>query len=140
MAKIKGMNHITLSVIDLSLSIDFYHQVLGMKLLVRWHKGAYLLAGDLWVCLAKANHSFPKSEDDYTHYAWSVNPEDFASLSKSIIDSGATIFQDNSSPGDSLYFLDPDGHKLEIHTGDLEDRILTKKHCPGSWEDVQWYI
>jgi hypothetical protein len=29
----------------------------------------------------------------------------------------------NLSEGDSLYFLDPDGHKLEAHVGDLKSRL-----------------
>ena len=30
------------------------------------------------------------------------------------IEAGVEVFKDNTSPGDSFYFLDPDGHKLEI--------------------------
>ena len=49
---ITGINHITLSVIDLDKSFDFYIEVLGCKPVAKWKQGAYLLAGDLWLCLS----------------------------------------------------------------------------------------
>jgi hypothetical protein len=60
-------------------------------------------------------------------------------MSVKIIDSGAQIFKDNTSPGSSLYFLDPDGHKLEIHVGDWHNRIEAKKAQPGQWKNVEWF-
>ncbi len=44
-------------------------------------------------------------------------------MSQRIIESKAKIFQENISEGDSLYYLDPNGHKLEIHCGDLKSRL-----------------
>ena len=41
---------------------------------------------------------------------------------------------------DPLYFLDPDGHKLEIHVGDWQARIQAKKMNLGSWKDVEWFV
>jgi catechol 2,3-dioxygenase-like lactoylglutathione lyase family enzyme len=46
---ITGLNHITLSVRDLDRSFQFYVKTLGAKPLARWRRGAYLLAGDLWL-------------------------------------------------------------------------------------------
>jgi catechol 2,3-dioxygenase-like lactoylglutathione lyase family enzyme len=48
---ITGINRITLSVLDLDRSFKFYTEVLGCKPIARWKQGAYLLAGNLWLCL-----------------------------------------------------------------------------------------
>lgn len=48
---ITGMNHITLAVTDIEKSFHFYQDILGLKPLCRWDKGAYFLAGDFWFCL-----------------------------------------------------------------------------------------
>ena len=44
---------------------------------------------------------------------------------------GVTEFQENRTEGASLYFLDPDGHKLEVHVGDLESRLRAARTKPG---------
>ena len=48
---ITGVNHITPAVRDLDRSYRFYVETLGSRPLARWSKGAYLLLGDLWLCL-----------------------------------------------------------------------------------------
>jgi hypothetical protein len=61
-------------------------------------------------------------------------------MAEKISNSGAHIFKDNTSPGKSLYFLDPDGHKLEIHISNWQERIAVKKENVGSWNNVEWFI
>ena len=39
--------------------------------------------------------------------------------------------------GASLYFLDPNGHKLEIHASDLEARLLSARERP--WEGLELF-
>ena len=121
---IGSLNHVTLSVRDLDRSFAFYRDVLGLRPLARWKKGVYLLAGEeTWICLILD----PRTRNDplleYTHVAFSVNPERFAIAVERIRVSGASEWQQNSSEGDSLYFLDPDGHKLEVHAGDWPSRL-----------------
>lgn len=134
---ISGLNHITLAVKDVDKSFDFYSKVIGLKPLVKWDKGAYFLAGDFWFCINKDD--LVNSRNDYTHYAFSVSHEQFKLLSEKLINSGVTIFKENTSPGDSLYFLDPDGHKLEIHVGNWRLRLNEKMQNPGSWKNVIWF-
>jgi catechol 2,3-dioxygenase-like lactoylglutathione lyase family enzyme len=136
---ISSMNHITLAITDIEKSFAFYRDVLQLKALVKWHKGAYFLVGDdFWFCLNVDENRKPTS--CYTHYAFSVGPENFANESEIIIASGAEVFKDNISPGDSLYFLDPDGHKLEIHSSNWLQRIEAKKINLGNWQGVEWFV
>ncbi|HAT1822763.1 fosfomycin resistance glutathione transferase [Legionella pneumophila] len=135
---ITGINHITLAIKDLNKSFAFYANVLGFKPLVRWDKGAYFLAGDFWFCLnVDANR---RPTPCYTHYAFTVTQEQFDEMSKAIIQSGIKIFKENTSLDDSLYFLDPDGHKLEIHVGNWQSRLIAKKINPGTWQNVEWFV
>ena len=48
-------------------------------------------------------------------------------LCRQITTAAAKLWQENQSEGASLYFLDPDGHKLEVHTSDLKARLHYKR-------------
>lgn len=136
-ARVSGLNHITLAVHDVEASFDFYTTVLGCRPLTRWPKGAYLQAGDIWLALVLDPHTHPDPLPEYTHIAFAVAPDDFAPLCEQIKASGATIWQANTSEGDSLYFLDPNGHKLEIHTTDLATRLQSARQSP--WEGLVFF-
>lgn len=122
---ITGINHLTFSVRDLEESARFYTEVLGFQLVARKDGEAHLLAGEVWVALIPDALVREETLPEYSHTAFSVAAKDFTTLARRIRKSGAEIWQENSTPGDSLYFLDPDGHKLEIHTSDLSSRIKT---------------
>jgi catechol 2,3-dioxygenase-like lactoylglutathione lyase family enzyme len=120
---IEGINHITLSVKDLVISFEFYTEILGFKPLARWDKGAYLLAGDSWICLSLDSKTRENPLDEYSHIAFSVSEINFKKLSRRIRKLGFNQWHNNKSEGDSLYFLDPDNHKLEIHVGNWKTRL-----------------
>lgn len=128
---ITGMNHITLSVRSLDESFSFYKDVLGFSPKIKWEKGAYFQVGNLWFVIFEDVNVRVSELSEYTHFAFSVAKESFKSMSQRIIESKARIFQENSSEGDSLYFLDPNGHKLEIHCGDLKSRLNYYKGKEG---------
>jgi catechol 2,3-dioxygenase-like lactoylglutathione lyase family enzyme len=135
---ITGVNHITLSVRDVAESFAFYAQVLGFRPVAKWPNGAYLLAGDMWIALVLDGHVRESILPEYTHIAFTVSSEDFERLSTRIKQSGAEIWQENWTEGASLYFVDPNGHKLEIHASDLETRIRTAKENP--WEGLEFSV
>ncbi len=129
---ISGINHVTLSVNDLSISFDFYRNVLGLKpLALRRNSSAYFLAGDDWIALVQARTEAPISPL-YSHLALTISDSDYEALSHRILSSGAKVWQENSTPGKSLYFLDPSGNKLEIHTGNWESRLHWLLQNPSS--------
>ena len=66
------------------------------------------------------------------HTAFDIAPEEFEAFTERVISSGATVFKENKSEGNSLYILDPDGHKLEIHSGSLTSRLEALKAKPYS--------
>lgn len=135
---ITGINHVTLAVKDLEESFKFYQDVLGFKPLAKWKKGAYFLAGDFWFCLIHDEKTKESPRTDYTHIAFTVSEQDFEKISNRIKHSQAKIWQDNTSEGASLYFTDPNNHKLEIHASDLARRIKTAKENP--WEGLELFV
>ena len=135
---ITGINHITLAIADVERSFTFYTAVLGCRPIAKWPKGAYLLAGDIWIALVADPHTRQAALPEYTHIAFSISAQDIGPLSARIRASGATIWQENWTEGDSLYFLDPDGHKLEIHASDLATRIATAKAQP--WDGLTFFV
>ena len=128
---IRGINHITLAVRDLERSFEFYRAV-GCRPLARWSTGAYLLAGDLWLCLSVDATTRTAALPEYTHIALDVPADKFDAACRRVHDAGATIWRENRSEGPSVYFLDPDGHKLELHVGDWRTRLVSMKAAP--WE------
>lgn len=135
---ITGINHITITTNDVNKSFDFYANTLGFKPLCRWDKGAYFLVGNTWFCINYDENTAPTK--DYTHIAFDVTQDDYENIKSKIIASNVLIFKDNVSEGDSLYFCDPDGHKLEIHVGSWQTRIATKKHNLGNWQNVEFFV
>jgi catechol 2,3-dioxygenase-like lactoylglutathione lyase family enzyme len=131
-----GLNHLTLSVRDLERSFAFYCDVLGLRPLARWKTGAYLLAGsETWVCLTLDSATRTEALPEYTHVAFSVS--ELASVAERLRAAGAIEWKDNSSEGDSLYFLDHDGHKLELHVGDWHSRLAACRERP--YEDMVFF-
>jgi catechol 2,3-dioxygenase-like lactoylglutathione lyase family enzyme len=126
-----GLSHVTFSVSDLDRAFRFYHDVVGLRPVARWYRGAYFAAGEFWFCLNLENEFGDRVPSaTYDHIAFSVAAEDFEWLSSRLVDAGVERWHENRSEGDSMYFLDPDGHKLEVHVGDLQSRIESLKATP----------
>jgi catechol 2,3-dioxygenase-like lactoylglutathione lyase family enzyme len=124
---ISGINHITFSVRHLSSSIEFYRDLLGMRLHVYWETGAYLTAGEAWLCLS-VGESHPAK--DYTHVAFTLSEAKRVELHAKLAEVGVEEWKRNTSEGNSIYLLDPDGHRLELHCGTLATRLAELETSP----------
>jgi len=127
-----GLNHLTLAVSDLPRSLAFYRDVLGLRVEATWDAGAYLSLPGLWLCLSLDAQRSGEPSVDYTHYAFSLAEADFPLFAQKLKAANVREWHDNRSEGASFYFLDPDGHKLEAHVGDLASRLAVCRLKPYS--------
>jgi len=133
---ITGINHITFAVKNLEQSLGFYLDILGCELAAKWEKGAYLQAGNLWICLSLDDKTQSAPPQNYSHIAFDITPENFAKMHQRCSDNNVQFWKENTSEGESLYILDPDFHKLEIHYSTLRNRLKAMRESPYQGQEI----
>jgi catechol 2,3-dioxygenase-like lactoylglutathione lyase family enzyme len=123
MPRVVGIDHLVLSVGNFARSKDFYGKVLGFlgfKLkhtypdMAGWSNGKTLF----WIAAADAKgktHKYRKGDIGFHHYAFRLRSRnDVDALEAYLEDKGATIVDPAGEYYDyAVFFLDPDGMKLE---------------------------
>lgn len=124
--KLQAINHLCFSVSELERSIAFYRDVFEAKLLVKGRKLAYFDLNGLWIALNEEDVDRSTPKRTYTHIAFTLEEEEYETtllrlqaLQVEILPGRSRDEKDKKS----IYFLDPDGHMFEFHTGSLNDRL-----------------
>jgi catechol 2,3-dioxygenase-like lactoylglutathione lyase family enzyme len=121
-----GAGHIGISVADLDESIEFYEDVLGLKVSTKREKDAFIPLGDSDV-LALLQYPGGKEVFNqearprykgkaFTHFGLSApSVETVFEFQAHLQDKGVLIIKEAYErwDGASFYFLDPNGHTLE---------------------------
>lgn len=131
-----GLNHVTFGVAQLDRAVRFYVDVVGCTLVASWVRGAYLTAGSAWICLlledreGHGDSTEVAAAQGSTHVAFSFDLDGLAAFGRRLRAAGGREWRPNRSEGASVYFLDPDGHRLEAHVGSLRSRLESLREAP----------
>ncbi|MEO8512579.1 MAG: VOC family protein [Ignavibacteria bacterium] len=124
MFSLERIDHVAITVRDIGLSAKWYMEVLGLERYFEeaWN-GIPTMVGKGGTCLAlfKAKGENPNSSpgsDTYrmTHLAFNADRKNFEEAQKSFKEKGINFEFEDHDISHSIYFKDPDGHRLEITT------------------------
>lgn len=121
MIKVDGLDHVAINAKDVVRSMAWYRDVLGLE---RRHEDVW---GDMPVMMCSGNTCiaiFPLTDDApaatkgprVLHIAFRADRETFEQAQKELKGHGIEFDFQNHHIAHSIYFRDPDGHKLEITT------------------------
>ena len=132
MIKVLGIDHVALCVGDLNRSLEFYTKVLGLKISEREYQKPgvehFLDCGTALVGLIQGDktgnqHYLQDGGLGGNHFSFRVPTSEFDRIAEELKTQKITItYLKKREKSWSIYFLDPDGNKLELTSWPLEDK------------------
>lgn len=125
--RLQGIDHVALAVRDVHRSGEWYRDVLGLE---RRHEEAWgdfpliLASGETMIAFFPVQNDSPRPTPGrdtlaMRHLAFRADAANFARAREALTRRGIAVeFQDHAI-AHSIYFEDPDGHRLEITTYDV---------------------
>jgi len=117
------IHHVAINVTDLAQSINFYRDIIGLTVIESGENSAKLSIGDAEISLFKLPSDYKPCEEPDTkhagslnHLAFEISPATFDIYHRRLVDRNITITFGpvKRRHGQTLYFLDPDGNKIEL--------------------------
>ncbi len=103
-ARLVGLNHIALEVVDLEEALEFYGRIFEFELRGRSPGMAFIDAGDQFIALAEGRTQPP---DEHRHFGLVV--DDKRAVRRALREAGVEIL-----PGRGLDFQDPWGNRWQV--------------------------
>jgi len=124
MFKLEAIDHVALTVRNVEQSVQWYVEVLGLERRFKKEWGSHpAVVGvgntSLAIFPVKAVEPAPPPGPEtlcYRHVAFRVDRENFERARKELRGRGIELEPQDHGTAHSIYFLDPDGHQLEITT------------------------
>lgn len=127
--KLNGLDHIAINVKNMERSIEFYSGLLGFRVDTDLSSGKRLKhieldAGNVFLALFEMpdldmdQAQQIMTEDGYLHFAFATSKEHFPEIVQTLKENNVRLNGEPRKRGstDVVYFYDPDGHIIEIHT------------------------
>lgn len=118
----EGLDHVAITVADLERSVAFYRDVLGLESRYgEMHVPMFMLAAGNGLALFPAevlpgDGGSGEADVRVAHVAFRVDREQFERAREELPQAGIEPRFEDHGNVHSLYFSDPDGHKLELAT------------------------
>jgi catechol 2,3-dioxygenase-like lactoylglutathione lyase family enzyme len=113
--RVQGLDHVAIGVADQAASRDFYRDVLGLE---RQHEAAWghtpvaMMAEHGGMALFQA----AERRNGFLHLAFRVDRANFELAQEDLRDAGIEFEHQHHDVSESIYFVDPDGNRLELTT------------------------
>lgn len=139
MTKIREIGHAVLHVSDVAASSDWYCDILGMEVVIEasGFPARFLSFGrkDHDLALFQAGDVAAHGGREYNHLAFEIDGtlEDLKRFRRQLVEKGVTItgtVDHGISYG--IYFLDPDGHQLEV----FQQRTASDEDAKAAFRNV----
>ncbi|HXD58932.1 MAG TPA: VOC family protein [Thermoleophilaceae bacterium] len=116
--RVQGVDHVAFGVADQRASEAFYRDVLGLE---RAHEGAW---GDTPLAMMAEHGGMALFKEagrgnGFRHMAFRVDRENFELAREDLREAGIEFEIEHHHVSESLYFVDPDGNRLELTTYDV---------------------
>lgn len=120
--KVTGINHVVLHVADLDRSRTFYMETLGFddRGAVPGMRASFLRCGMQGLDLFEMAGCDVHGGEEMNHMALNVDVADVEALVAGLSEAGIAEFE--RTPRNSVFIVDPDGHRIEMLPVDASER------------------
>jgi len=115
--RIEGLDHVAIEVADLDAAERWYAEVLGLERAIpEWDPPRVMAGGGGGVALFPVDGDSVEPLPGMNHIAFRVDRASFDAARERLPERGVELRFSDHGQSHSVYFEDPDGHRLELTT------------------------